>query len=434
MEREGLASSALKYKVHQYVGDRGDGNKDDEFFALEPYHSHFILVDNHAIGKRSYGSEISFRVQMEEALCQDNEENDEVIAVPKVLLVLGGGKGTFSNVLAALEEDRPVVVVPESEGAALSIYEVCCGTEDAQALFDSEPPTDDEQVMMRALLVEIAEINKQYKGLRDTAVCYWGLNDHWETEPLRDVILKSLLDDLKDQPCDAVRLAVTWKDSELVKGELEDLQINDKAGVVYAFTHALSLAETQVLQVLVDFKIRASQVRLNDLVLKEKEPGRLSQNIDELDHHNFLIVKDADASKLREEFKIDENSLVRGNRAFGRCLALPCGALRSPARITVGRITFTWAKLASSTLISLSAPRCLLKGFAIKEWLCRLDVDCLTSAPSSLPSSSFFSPLHYLDNSTSRDLALSQIVSPRSTASPASTRSSIGTLATAITI
>eukprot|EP00965_Chrysotila_dentata_P050964 1690146-Pleurochrysis_carterae.AAC.2 len=25
-------------------------------------------------------------------------------------------------------------------------------------------------------------------------------------------------------------------------------------------------------------------------VLKEKEPGRLSQNIDELDHHNFLIV------------------------------------------------------------------------------------------------------------------------------------------------
>uniref|UniRef100_A0A7S4BVR2 TRPM SLOG domain-containing protein n=1 Tax=Chrysotila carterae TaxID=13221 RepID=A0A7S4BVR2_CHRCT len=309
MEREGLASSALKYKVHQYVGDRGDGNKDDEFFALEPYHSHFILVDNHAIGKRSYGSEISFRVQMEEALCQDNEGNDEVIAVPKVLLVLGGGKGTFSNVLAALEEDRPVVVVPESEGAALSIYEVCCGTEDAQALFDSEPPTDDEQVMMRALLVEIAEINKQYKGLRDTAVCYWGLNDHWETEPLRDVILKSLLDDLKDQPCDAVRLAVTWKDSELVKGELEDLQINDKAGVVYAFTHALSLAETQVLQVLVDFKIRASQVRLNDLVLKEKEPGRLSQNIDELDHHNFLIVKDADASKLREEFKIDENSL-----------------------------------------------------------------------------------------------------------------------------
>ena len=68
--------------------------------ALDPNHSHFILVD-HA-DDPSWGSEIETRGQVERRLA-------EKLGATTVVLVVQGGRGTLSQVPHALKTDAPVV-------------------------------------------------------------------------------------------------------------------------------------------------------------------------------------------------------------------------------------------------------------------------------------------------------------------------------------
>ena len=82
--------------------------------ALDPHHTHFLLVDNDKTP--GFGGEIRFRTQLEERLSND-------MRIPKVLLVLSGGKGTVEMVAESVKRCTPVVLVKESGGAAQAIAE-----------------------------------------------------------------------------------------------------------------------------------------------------------------------------------------------------------------------------------------------------------------------------------------------------------------------
>ena len=86
----------------------------DASSSLDDQHTHFLLVDG-GIGS-SWGSEIEFRGKVEEKICED-------LRVPRVLLVIQGGPGTFQTVNATLRVDCHVVIVKESGGCAQAVAE-----------------------------------------------------------------------------------------------------------------------------------------------------------------------------------------------------------------------------------------------------------------------------------------------------------------------
>ena len=82
--------------------------------ALDSQHTHFLLVDDGI--DSSWGSEIKFRGEVEEKIC-------EHLRVPRVLVVIQGGPGTFKTVKDTLLDDCHVVLVKESGGCAQAVAE-----------------------------------------------------------------------------------------------------------------------------------------------------------------------------------------------------------------------------------------------------------------------------------------------------------------------
>ena len=82
--------------------------------ALDEQHSHFLLVDDGP--GSSWGSEIDLRGKVEETIC-------DFLRVPRVLLVIQGGLGTFKTVNELLLSGCHVVIVKESGGCAQVVAE-----------------------------------------------------------------------------------------------------------------------------------------------------------------------------------------------------------------------------------------------------------------------------------------------------------------------
>ena len=79
--------------------------------ALDPLHSHFLLVDDQA-NENEWAVEIALRSRVENHLRRE-------LRVPGLLLVVGGGPGTYQNVWEQARCRSHVVVVKESGGCAV---------------------------------------------------------------------------------------------------------------------------------------------------------------------------------------------------------------------------------------------------------------------------------------------------------------------------
>jgi hypothetical protein len=66
-----------------------------------------LLVDNAELNK--FGGEVKFRVALEGKLRQLSEDATE--KVPLVMLVVGGGPGTYNTCLEFVESKEPVVLI-----------------------------------------------------------------------------------------------------------------------------------------------------------------------------------------------------------------------------------------------------------------------------------------------------------------------------------
>ena len=98
--------------LQEYTGHRSQNSADGA--ALEPNHSHFVLIDTKKGGRAAWGGEIAMRFTIEKTIC-------ERFSVPMVLVVVEGGPGTLKTVSETIKGGCPVVLVQGSGGAADAI-------------------------------------------------------------------------------------------------------------------------------------------------------------------------------------------------------------------------------------------------------------------------------------------------------------------------
>ncbi|KAI8729644.1 transient receptor potential cation channel subfamily M member 2 [Biomphalaria glabrata] len=87
--------------------------------ALDPNHTHFLLVDDGSEGM--FGREIPFRSRFEKFISDLNPpgvSKDQEIHIPNVLIVVEGGVGTIDTVRESLANETPVVLIKGSGRAA----------------------------------------------------------------------------------------------------------------------------------------------------------------------------------------------------------------------------------------------------------------------------------------------------------------------------
>jgi hypothetical protein len=69
---------------------------------LNPHHSFFVIVNN------GEGDEIEYRSKLETHIT-------EKCKIPSVLIVVGGGKGTFKTVSLAIKQKVPIILFAVSK-------------------------------------------------------------------------------------------------------------------------------------------------------------------------------------------------------------------------------------------------------------------------------------------------------------------------------
>ncbi|KAI8496653.1 Transient receptor putative cation channel sub M member 2 [Branchiostoma belcheri] len=89
--------------------------------ALDPNHSHFILVDDGT--NEQFGKEIKLRAGLEKRISEHktrafSQAPGSSVSIPVVLLALQGGPGTLETVYHGVSNNTPVVIVEGSGGAA----------------------------------------------------------------------------------------------------------------------------------------------------------------------------------------------------------------------------------------------------------------------------------------------------------------------------
>lgn len=215
------------------------GSKADDVIAseheknwLDANHTHFLLVDNGSAGREAYGSEINLRSSLMGHVCNQcfgvDEDGDPLPKPPFVLLVLGGGPNTYSMVLETLMKARPVVCMPDSGGAALAIYQFVCfghaGTE-----LDSSDSVAYETA--RNLLPQIKTWGEREMGAnREKQLTFFSTEgDVLASNDLGTTILSSILSDC-DRTVDAINLAVRWRDTDIIRAQLDESQEVDASG------------------------------------------------------------------------------------------------------------------------------------------------------------------------------------------------------------
>jgi len=258
--------------------------------GLDHNHTHFILVDDQIPSGSSgspFGGEIGLRSKLEEVICPDNNylkdadgndtavTDDDNIEVPMVMLVVGGGVGTLKVVLGALGNDRPVVVLPDSGAAARAIFAVCIG--EGESRVKLEPAEAGRRMPdMESHPERCKEAEELLDQIRTASAGYTGFNKNeavqayemQQQKSLRDVILTALLDDCKN-PTDAIRLAVSWRDPEITRGQLDMSKNLDQDGLKRAFELALANADTDVVRELITSSYaRPEQVRIHEIIKK----------------------------------------------------------------------------------------------------------------------------------------------------------------------
>jgi NAD kinase len=69
---------------------------------LNPHHSFFVIVNNGDCDEIEYRSKLETHIT-------------EKCKIPSVLIVVGGGKGTFKTVSLAIKEKVPIIIIAVSK-------------------------------------------------------------------------------------------------------------------------------------------------------------------------------------------------------------------------------------------------------------------------------------------------------------------------------
>ena len=115
--------------------------------AIDPNHTHFVLVDN--FGKKGFGGEVEMRANIEEYMAR--EAGGSRGEVPLVCLCVGGGPNTFDTLLEQIRLQNMVLLLAESGGAAGAITKFI---EAYREGFQQEDATDQQLIELVDKLAE----------------------------------------------------------------------------------------------------------------------------------------------------------------------------------------------------------------------------------------------------------------------------------------
>ncbi|CAE7608913.1 TRPM8 [Symbiodinium sp. CCMP2592] len=86
---------------------------DKPLAALQENHSHFIICDNGKVGSETFGTEIPFRTRFEDHVAKgefNDVEGSLQVRVPRVMILLNGGKISLESLVQAIQTGCPLVV------------------------------------------------------------------------------------------------------------------------------------------------------------------------------------------------------------------------------------------------------------------------------------------------------------------------------------
>ena len=143
---------------------------------LNPNHTHFVLVDDGSVAPKAWGKEIPVRAALEATYSNQK-------AVPMVLLVLQGGPGTLSMVLAYAQNGQAILVVRDSGGAA-----------DAVASIVLHGATDDPKFASEASQSTLRQIAALHQASGGALITCFSIHDRVE---MSTMLLKALIRNLR---------------------------------------------------------------------------------------------------------------------------------------------------------------------------------------------------------------------------------------------
>ena len=261
---------------------------------LDPNHTHFVMVDDGSEGK--FGKETQVRAALEDAICNGKASNATQGLPPPAMvqLVLAGGPFTLETVFATLNKGRPVVVLPESGGAAQHIYDFVKRGQYPQGA------SPEYLEKAQKLLPEIKRLGEQPKGANNTnqrtrhtrleppppprapavltgsrpavpTVSFFltAEDEENESNDFDRFILEAILSDC-EKTYDAVMLAVLWGDQATIRNQLDQSQTEDKKGLARALEQSLLRRDANVARVLLEYNVEAKYVNM-DRLFKELE-------------------------------------------------------------------------------------------------------------------------------------------------------------------
>ena len=168
------------------------------------------------------------------------------VRTPQVVLLIGGDAGAFEYVAHALDESDPatgaavpVLVIKESGGAALDMYNYVFGS--AEAPTSWPPPNEEDDPSTARVLPEASSTDAAYLanakewlpkilrhgnktgGNTTRQLAFYRIDDAGgEAVDLATTIQKAMLNDCPDARQEAL-LAVKWGEPTILKGKLEEM-------------------------------------------------------------------------------------------------------------------------------------------------------------------------------------------------------------------
>ena len=319
----GVSSSANKLKKkaakYQYMSKTDPTSQvsrcgDKGSIPLEPNHTHFIFHDDGTEG--TFYTETDLRSTFEDFIARgapanqpdidgsspdidgtslfgNDEDGDKFLAPPMVVLVVGGGPGSFKMALQSLEKQRPVVVIADSGGAAKDIFDYVTKGE-----LDPTLPRKYSESMIQGLgssgridkaqsavdvamqyLPKIKELGQREVGVqKSTMLTFFSLSKDFSeysntVDDFSTLILNAILSDCESTG-DAVVHAVRWRNHHVIRKQLEISTESDPQGIARAFQNALLGRDHSAIRVLIQYNVDVRFVSLAALVKREDENER----------------------------------------------------------------------------------------------------------------------------------------------------------------
>eukprot|EP00966_Prymnesium_polylepis_P058895 1365065-Prymnesium_polylepis.1 len=218
---------------------------------LEPNHTHFLLVDAGKEGSTAWGGEIPFRNAFEYEYCRSR-------SVPRVLVVVQGGPGTLSTVLAAVESECPVVLIADSGGVAELLHVFLEAYNDTGSKHFKKgviPENFSAFKKTEQTLLRIAEANSLHHRITSFSLT------QFQTAELDLHLLNAVINDTAQcKPESRLKLAVEWNRVDVVQRVMHDggeLNIRDalQVAIVAQRVEIVKMLLAQNLQIVEELDI-----------------------------------------------------------------------------------------------------------------------------------------------------------------------------------